>query len=396
MTGAPRDEQDSEELSYDDGSRVIIGEAVGDDIVVEGALRPRTLESFIGQQRVKDQLGLVLEAASARGSSADHVLLAGPPGLGKTTLSMIIAAELGMPLRVTSGPALQHAGDLAAVLSSLVPGEVLFLDEIHRMSRAAEEMLYLAMEDFRVDIIVGKGPGATAIPLELPAFTLVGATTRAGLLPGPLRDRFGFTAHMDFYDTADLLAIAVRSARLLEVSLTADAAAEIASRSRGTPRVANRLLRRVRDFAQVRADGNIDLAITRAALALYEVDDIGLDRLDRAVLDSLLRRFGGGPVGLSTLAVSVGEEPETVETVCEPFLVRAGLLARTPRGRVATPAAWRHLGLRPPAHSAGLTLFAGAPEQGDTFALDNSPWADLDNPPEVVGEAGHGAEVRAL
>ena len=346
------------EVVHDDGSRLVAGDPVGDDAAAEGALRPRTLDAFIGQQRVKDQLGLVLEAASARGRSADHVLLAGPPGLGKTTLSMIIAAELGMPLRVTSGPALQHAGDLAAVLSSLIPGEVLFLDEIHRMSRAAEEMLYLAMEDFRVDIIVGKGPGATAIPLELPPFTLVGATTRAGLLPGPLRDRFGFTAHMDFYETADLRAILARSAALLDVALAPDAAAEIAGRSRGTPRVANRLLRRVRDFAQVRADGAVDLAIARAALALYEVDEIGLDRLDRAVLDSLLRRFGGGPVGLSTLAVSVGEESETVETVCEPFLVRAGLLARTPRGRIATPAAWVHLGLAPPPGSAPTLPFA--------------------------------------
>ena len=345
---------------HDDGSRLVDGELAADDAAVEGALRPRTLDAFIGQRRVKDQLGLVLEAAAARGRAADHVLLAGPPGLGKTTLSMIIAAELGVPLRVTSGPALQHAGDLAAVLSSLVPGEVLFLDEIHRMSRAAEEMLYLAMEDFRVDIIVGKGPGATAIPLELPAFTLVGATTRAGLLPGPLRDRFGFTAHMDFYETDDLRAILARSAALLDVSLAPDAAAEIAGRSRGTPRVANRLLRRVRDFAQVRADGDVDLAVARAALELYEVDGIGLDRLDRAVLDALLRRFGGGPVGLSTLAVAVGEEPETVETVCEPFLVRAGLLARTPRGRVATPAAWSHLGLAPPAGTAPTLPFADA------------------------------------
>ncbi len=345
---------------HDDGSRLVAGDPVADDATIEGALRPRTLDAFIGQQRVKDQLGLVLEAASARGRAADHVLLAGPPGLGKTTLSMIIAAELGMPLRVTSGPALQHAGDLAAVLSSLIPGEVLFLDEIHRMSRAAEEMLYLAMEDFRVDIIVGKGPGATAIPLELPPFTLVGATTRAGLLPGPLRDRFGFTAHMDFYETVDLRAILARSAALLDVALTDDAAAEIAGRSRGTPRVANRLLRRVRDFAQVRADGDVDLTIARDALALYEVDEIGLDRLDRAVLDALLRRFGGGPVGLSTLAVAVGEESETVETVCEPFLVRAGLLARTPRGRVATPAAWSHLGLRPPPGSTPPLPFGEA------------------------------------
>jgi Holliday junction DNA helicase RuvB len=346
------------EVVHEDGSRLVAGEPAIDDATVEGALRPRTLDAFIGQQRVKDQLGLVLEAASARGRAADHVLLAGPPGLGKTTLSMIIAGELGMPLRVTSGPALQHAGDLAAVLSSLIPGEVLFLDEIHRMSRAAEEMLYLAMEDFRVDIIVGKGPGATAIPLELPPFTLVGATTRAGLLPGPLRDRFGFTAHMDFYDADDLRAILVRSAALLDVPLTHDAAAEIAGRSRGTPRVANRLLRRVRDFAQVRADGDVNLAIARSALALYEVDEIGLDRLDRAVLDALLRRFAGGPVGLSTLAVAVGEESETVETVCEPFLVRAGLLARTPRGRIATPAAWSHLGLAAPSGGVPMLPFA--------------------------------------
>jgi Holliday junction DNA helicase RuvB len=349
---------------HDDGSRMVAPDAIDDDTVVEGALRPRSLDAFIGQQRVKDQLGLVLEAASARGRAADHVLLAGPPGLGKTTLAMIIAGELGMPLRVTSGPALQHAGDLAAVLSSLVPGEVLFLDEIHRMSRMAEEMLYLAMEDFRVDIVVGKGPGATAIPLELPAFTLVGATTRAGLLPGPLRDRFGFTAHMDFYDVGDLQAIVERSAALLDVRLGPDSASEIAGRSRGTPRVANRLLRRVRDFAQVRADGRVDLEVTRGALALYEVDEIGLDRLDRAVLDALLRRFGGGPVGLSTLAVAVGEESETVETVCEPFLVRAGLLARTPRGRVATAAAWEHLGLRMPAGATPPLPFLDA-DDGD-------------------------------
>jgi Holliday junction DNA helicase RuvB len=360
----------SEDLTMSDGSRVVAPDVEPDELAVEGALRPRTLDAFVGQQRVKDQLGLVLEAAVARGRAADHVLLAGPPGLGKTTLSMIIAAELGVPLRVTSGPALQHAGDLAAVLSSLVPGEVLFLDEIHRMSRAAEEMLYLAMEDFRVDIVVGKGPGATAIPLELPPFTLVGATTRAGLLPGPLRDRFGFTAHMDFYDATDVHAILVRSAALLDVPLSEEAAAEIAGRSRGTPRVANRLLRRVRDFAQVRAAGSVDLEVARAGLALYEVDEIGLDRLDRAVLDALLRRFGGGPVGLSTLAVAVGEEAETVETVCEPFLVRTGLLARTPRGRVATPAAWEHLGL-----SAPLGSVAGLPGGSGVVTL---PFADAE------------------
>jgi len=332
-----------------DPERIVSPEAGGDEAAMESALRPRTLDTFIGQQRVKDQLGLVLEAASARGRAADHVLLAGPPGLGKTTLSMIIAAELGVPLRVTSGPALQHAGDLAAVLSSLVPGEVLFLDEIHRMSRAAEEMLYLAMEDFRVDVVVGKGPGATAIPLDIAPFTLVGATTRAGLLPSPLRDRFGFTAHLDFYDASDLTVIVERSAGLLGQDIDGAAAAEIAGRCRGTPRIANRLLRRVRDYAQVHGNGRIDRENARAALELYEVDHLGLDRIDRAVLDLLVNRFGGGPVGLSTLAVAVGEEPETIETVAEPFLVRLGLIMRTPRGRVATPAAWNHLGQTPQA-----------------------------------------------
>ena len=314
----------------------------------ESALRPSTLAEFEGQPRVSAQLGLMLEAARHRAAVADHVLLSGPPGLGKTTLAMIIASEMTAPLRISSGPAIQHAGDLAAILSGLVEGEVFFLDEIHRMSRPAEEMLYLAMEDFRVDVVIGKGPGATAIPLEIPRFTLVGATTRAGLLPGPLRDRFGFTAQLDFYDTASLEHIVERSAVLLGAQLDADGGAEIARRSRGTPRIANRLLRRVRDYAQVRADGYIDRSIAQAGLDLYEVDEIGLDRLDRAVLDAMCRRFGGGPVGLSTLAISVGEERETVEEVAEPFLVREGFLMRTPRGRVATPAAWRHLGLAVP------------------------------------------------
>ncbi len=323
-------------------------EAEGDERAVEAALRPRTLDEVVGQSRVRAQLGLVLEAARKRGRAADHVLLSGPPGLGKTTLAMIIAQEMSAPLRLTSGPAITHAGDLAAILSGLNEDDVLFVDEIHRMSRPAEEMLYMAMEDFRVDVIIGKGPGATAIPLEIPPFTLVGATTRAGLLPGPLRDRFGYTGHLEFYDPTELDVIVHRSAGLLGVDLTDQGAAEIASRSRGTPRIANRLLRRVRDYAQVRADGVVTLDVAQAALALYEVDELGLDRLDRAVLDALCRRFGGGPVGISTLAVAVGEERETVEEVAEPFLVRNGFLARTPRGRVATPAAWEHLDLEAP------------------------------------------------
>ncbi len=323
-------------------------EANPDERAAEAALRPASLDAFEGQPRVSDQLGLLLAAAKHRGSVADHVLLAGPPGLGKTTLAMIIAHEMSAPLRISSGPAIQHAGDLAAILSGLSEGEVFFLDEIHRMSRPAEEMLYLAMEDFRVDVVVGKGPGATAIPLEIPPFTLVGATTRSGLLPGPLRDRFGFTAQLDFYAADALEHIVLRSARVLDVRIEGDAATEIARRARGTPRIANRLLRRVRDFAQVRADGRITRLLAQQALHLFEVDELGLDRLDRAVLDAICRRFSGGPVGLSTLAISVAEETETVEDVAEPFLVRQGFLMRTPRGRVATNAAWQHLGLTPP------------------------------------------------
>jgi Holliday junction DNA helicase RuvB len=327
-----------------------------DDDHAEASLRPRRLDEFVGQRVVREQLSLVLEAAKRRERAPDHVLLSGPPGLGKTTLAMIIASELGVSLRITSGPAIQHAGDLAAVLSSLEENEVLFLDEIHRMARPAEEMLYVAMEDFRVDVVVGKGPGATAIPLDLPPFTLVGATTRAGLLPAPLRDRFGFTGHLDFDDPDELRRVLRRSAQLLDVPLTEAGAVEVARRSRGTPRIANRLLRRVRDWAQVRGDGRVDREAARAALAVYEVDELGLDRLDRSVLQALCQRFGGGPVGLSTLAVTVGEEPETVETVAEPFLVREGLIGRTPRGRIATPAAWAHLGLRPPPGSAAAQL----------------------------------------
>ena len=317
----------------------------------EGALRPRHLEDFVGQDVVRGQLSVVLRAATSRGSSPDHVLLSGPPGLGKTTLAMISANELGGSLRLTSGPAVQHAGDLAAILSALEEGDVLFIDEIHRLARTAEEMLYLAMEDYRVDVVVGKGPGATSIPLSLPPFTVVGATTRAGLLPAPLRDRFGFTGHLDYYSARELAQIVTRSAGLLGLEIDAQAAHELASRSRGTPRIANRLLRRVQDWAQVHGTpGVADLASTQAALKVFEVDAMGLDRLDRSVLTALCTRFGGGPVGLTTLAVSVGEEAETVETVAEPYLVREGLMVRTPRGRAATAAAYTHLGLELPEH----------------------------------------------
>jgi Holliday junction DNA helicase RuvB len=267
---------------------------------------------------------------------------------------MILAAEMGAPIRITSGPAITHAGDLAAILSSLVEGEILFLDEIHRLSRPAEELLYLAMEDFRVDVIVGKGPGATSIPLQLPHFTLVGATTRAGLLPSPLRDRFGFTAYLDFYEETDIAQVITRSAELLKIAIDKDAVIEVAGRSRGTPRIANRLLRRVRDFAQVNGSKKISLSDSQAALEMYEVDELGLDRLDRAVLIALVEMFNGGPVGLSTLAIAVGEEIETVESVAEPFLVRNGFMARTPRGRVATSQGWLHIGRTPPAEISTL------------------------------------------
>ena len=338
----------------DNEDRLISAVAGLDESAAEGALRPKDLQEFIGQERVRQQIDVLLTAAKHRGTSADHILLSGPPGLGKTTLALILAAEMQVPIRITSGPAITHAGDLASILSSLVEGEILFIDEIHRLPRPAEELLYLAMEDFRVDVVVGKGPGATAIPLELPRFTLVGATTRAGLLPSPLRDRFGFTAQLDFYAENELAQVIARSAALLGLAIEAKAIEQIASRSRGTPRIANRLLRRVRDYAQVKGSNKLSLDHANEALEMYEVDAAGLDRLDRSVLTALIERFGGGPVGLSTLAIAVGEETETVESVAEPFLVRNGFMARTPRGRVATTLGWSHLGKVAPVGAASL------------------------------------------
>jgi Holliday junction DNA helicase RuvB len=322
------------------------------ELAEETSLRPRRLEEFVGQRELKEHLSVVLEAARRRGQAADHLLFAGPPGVGKTSLSGIVAVEMGVRLHITSGPALERAGDLAAILTKLEDGEVLFIDEIHRLSRAVEEILYPAMEDFQLDIVVGKGPAASSIRLTLPRFTLIGATTRTGLLTGPLRDRFGLVARLDYYAPEELEAIVTRAARILDVPIEPPGAWEIARRSRGTPRIANRLLRRVRDFAEVRANGLIDVETARDGLALFGVDERGLDKVDRAMLSALCAQFGGGPVGLSTLAISVSEQMETVEDVYEPFLIQQGLLVRTPRGRLATPAAWEHLGLaQPPASS---------------------------------------------
>ncbi len=313
------------------------------DHIDEASLRPRALDEFVGQRELKEHLDIVLGAAKQRGQAADHILLAGPPGLGKTTMAGIVAAEMGVGFHVTSGPALERAGDLAAILTKLQESDVLFIDEIHRLSRSVEEILYPAMEDFQIDIVVGKGPAASSIRLSLPRFTLIGATTRTGMITGPLRDRFGLVARLDFYDDEELRSIVERAAGILDVPLRGDSAEQIARRSRGTPRIANRLLRRVRYFAEVRGNGVVDPATADEALRVFGVDAIGLDKVDRAILNALCERFGGGPVGLTTLAIAVGEQPETVEDVYEPFLIQQGLIARTPRGRVAMDAAWRHL-----------------------------------------------------
>ncbi len=328
-------------------------------IVDESGLRPRTLEEFVGQRELKDRLSVVLEAARGRGEAADHLLFAGPPGLGKTTLAGIVANELQAHLHITSGPAIERAGDLASILTKLEPGDVLFIDEIHRLPRMVEEVLYPAMEDLQIDVVLGKGPAARSIRFDLEPFTLVGATTRLGLITGPMRDRFGMDARLEFYSDEDLEAIVLRAAAVLGVSITPTAASEIARRSRGTPRIANRLLKRVRDFAEVRGEGDVDEAAAADGLHLFGIDERGLDKVDRSLLENLCVHFGGGPVGLSTLAISVAEPTETVEDVIEPFLIQQGLIMRTPRGRVALQAAWQHLGLQPPAEATQVDLGGG-------------------------------------
>jgi len=347
----------SETRAVDGDERLASGRDIGVEDELDRSLRPRRLDDFIGQEGVKQQLGIFLEAAQQRGEALDHVLLAGPPGLGKTSLAGIVAGELGVGFHVTSGPVLERKGDLAAVLTALDPHDVLFIDEIHRLNRAIEEVLYPAMEDFQLDVVLGQGPSARTLRLDLPRFTLIGATTRTGLLTTPLRARFGVFHRLDYYDPGDLAAIVHRSARLLGVAIDDDGAAALAGRARGTPRIANRLLRRVRDVAQVRGRPGVDQAVAEEALELLEVDALGLEELDRQILRRLAETFEGRPVGLGTLADSVGEAPDTIEDVYEPYLLQEGLLKRTPRGRVATPRAYRHLGLAPPADAGQAGLF---------------------------------------
>ncbi len=328
--------------------RFVTGELTSDDLDVERTLRPQRLDDYCGQEHIKQSLRILIKAAQERGESLDHVIFSGPPGLGKTTLASVIANEVGAQIKTTSGPAIARTGDLAAILTNLQPGDVLFIDEIHRLNRSVEEILYPAMEDFALDIVIGKGPAARSIRLDIPRFTLVGATTRSGMLTGPLRDRFGISFRLDYYSIDDLAQIVIRSAGILGVHIDLESAKEIASRSRGTPRLANRLLKRVRDYAQVRGSGPIELPITREALAFFEIDELGLDWMDIRILETLVKTFRGRAVGLSTLASAVGEDPSTLEDVYEPYLLQRGLMVRTPQGRLATPVAFDHLGVTPP------------------------------------------------